>query len=158
MNPEEMKQKAIDLFMKRFHCSQAVMAVGQEKLGDINEAVTKAMGLFGGGLAGTGNVCGALLGGVAVISCMYSRGNLNEKENPRMWRLGQKLAQKFEGLTQAHGGIDCKDISKVDWKNADSAKEFYANPESRRKICMQLVGDVAQILGEMIEEETSGKK
>jgi C_GCAxxG_C_C family probable redox protein len=60
-----------------------VLAVGQEKMNLINEAIIKSMGAFGGGIASTGRVCGALIGGVALISSIYSRGNLEEKEDPR---------------------------------------------------------------------------
>ena len=155
MGPEEMKEKAVDLFSKRFHCSQAVLTAGMEKLGCVDESVVKAMGLFGGGISSTGRVCGALIGAVAVVSCMYSRGNLNEKENPRMWRLGQKLTRKFEELTASYGGVDCRDIARVDWGDKEAAKQFHTDPESRRKICLELVGEMAKVVGELIEEETA---
>lgn len=64
------------------------MAVGQEKTGTRNEALIKALGALGGGIAGSGLVCGALPGGVAFISTLYSRGNLQGKEDPRIWRWG----------------------------------------------------------------------
>jgi C_GCAxxG_C_C family probable redox protein len=155
MSPEEMKEKACDLFLKRFHCSQAVLAAGLEKLGAVDEAVVKAMGLFGGGVSGSGRVCGALLGAIATISCMYSRGNLEEKENPVMWKLGGKLTKRFEEITKEYGGTNCRNIARVNWKDPQAAKEFYGNPDSRRKICLQVLGDITQALGELIEEETS---
>ncbi|MBU1902620.1 MAG: C-GCAxxG-C-C family protein, partial [Proteobacteria bacterium] len=77
----------------------------------VNEEVIKAMGAFGGGIASTGRVCGALVGGVALVSSIYSRGNLNEKEDPKMWRLGYKLTKIFETLTQPYGGINCREIA-----------------------------------------------
>ncbi|NLJ28813.1 MAG: C_GCAxxG_C_C family protein [Deltaproteobacteria bacterium] len=155
MSPEEMRQKAMDLFKKRFHCSQAVIAVGQEKMNSVNEDQIKCMGSFGGGIASSGRVCGALLGGVALISSLYSRGNLNEKEDPRMWFLSRKLTRKFEEITQPFGGVNCSDIARVDWHDRNAVKEFYSNSESRRKHCIQLVGDVAYALGEILEEESS---
>jgi len=157
MTPEEMRQKAIDLFQKRFHCSQAVLAVGQEKLGIRNEEVIKAMGLFGGGFAGCTYTCGALSGAIALISSLYSRGNLEEKDNPRMWALGRKMVKKFEELTQAHGSINCRDIARVDWTDSQAAKEFYSSPESRRGLCIQLVGDTAYALGVFLEEQEEAK-
>jgi C_GCAxxG_C_C family probable redox protein len=117
-----------------------------------NEAVIKAVGAFGGGIASTGRVCGALLGGVALISSLYSRGNLEEKEHPRMYRLGYKLSKKFEELTQPHGGVNCSDIARVNWSNKEQTKEFYTNPESRRRFCIQVVGDTAYALGEILEQ------
>lgn len=127
--------------------------MGQEKANLVDPGVIKAVGAFGGGIAATGRVCGVLLGGVALISSIYSRSNLKEKENPRMWSLSYKFIKKFEELTQPFGGVDCRDIARVDWKNREAAKEFYSNPESRRKFCIQLVGDAAYVLGELLEAE-----
>lgn len=148
-----MRQKALDLFAKGFHWSQVVLAVGQEKLNSINEAAIKSMGAFGGGIASTGRACGALIGGVALISSIYSRGNLEEKEDPRMWRLSYKFAKKFEEITQPYGGINCQDIARVDWSDKEAAREFSTNPDSRRKLCVKLVGDTAYILGKILDED-----
>jgi C_GCAxxG_C_C family probable redox protein len=117
-----------------------------------NEAVIKAVGAFGGGIASTGRVCGALLGGVALISSLYSRGNLEEKEHPRMYRLSYKLSKKFEELTQPHGGVNCSDIARVNWSNKEQTKEFYNNSDSRRRFCLQVVGDTAYALGELLDQ------
>jgi C_GCAxxG_C_C family probable redox protein len=153
MTPDQMREKAVDLFTKRFHCSQVVVAVGQEKLGIVNEEVVKSLGLFGGGIAGTGRVCGCLTGGIALISSVFSRGSLEVKEDPKMWALGHKFLREFEKLTQEHGGVDCREIAKVNWQDRNSVKDFYGNPESRRKICIKLVGDTARMLGTLLEEE-----
>jgi C_GCAxxG_C_C family probable redox protein len=148
-----MREKAIDLFSKRFHCSQVILWVGLEKIGAVNEEVIKAFGAFGGGLVGTGRVCGALTGGVGVISSIFSRGNLESKEDPRMWSVGHKFIREFEKLTEAHGGTDCRDISRMNWQDREMVKEFYGNPESRRKICFQVIGDTAFMLGVLLEAE-----
>lgn len=132
-----------------------MLAVGQEKIGQINEGAIKAMGAFGGGIASTGRVCGILIGGVALISSIYSRGNLQEKEDPRMWKLGYKLTKIFEGMTESHGGINCRDIARVNWKDRDAVIAFYGGDDARRDICSQLVGDMAYTLGELVEGETS---
>src|SRR5512141_2412405 len=122
-------------------------------MGIQNSTLVKAMGSFGGGIASTGRVCGALLGGVALISSLYSRGSLEEQDDPRMWRLSYKLSKKFEELTQQHGGVNCTDIARLDWKDREASKDFYNNPESRRKYCIQLVGDTAYALGEILEQD-----
>ena len=126
--------------------------MGQEKMNLHDENVVKAMGAFGGGIASTGRVCGALLGGVGFISSLYSRGNLGDKEHPRMWRLSYKLSKKFEELTREFGGMDCRDIAQVNWSDKEQTKEFYTNPEGRRKHCIQLVGETAYALGEILDQ------
>ena len=125
----------------------------QEKTDMVDESAVKAVGAFGGGIASSGSVCGILLGGVAMISSMYSRGSLDEKENPRIWALSSKFLKKFEELTESYGSMDCRDIAGVDWKNRGEVKEYYSNPDSKRRICIKLVGDAAFILGELLERE-----
>ena len=127
--------------------------MGQEKLDLVNEEAVKAVGAFGGGIASSGNVCGILLGGVALISSLYSRGNLNEKENPRMWALSSKFMKEFEELAKPYDGINCSDIAQVDWHDRAAVKNYYMNPLGNRKKCIKLIGDAAYILGELLEEE-----
>jgi C_GCAxxG_C_C family probable redox protein len=129
--------------------------VGQEKADLVNEETVKAVGAYGGGIASSGSVCGILLGGVALISSMYSRGNLDEKENPRMWALSSKFMKEFEKLAKPYGGINCSDIAQVDWHDRIAVKEYYINPLGSRKKCIKLVGDAAYILGELLEQEAS---
>jgi C_GCAxxG_C_C family probable redox protein len=135
-----------------------ILAVGQEKMGNRNEEVIKAMGAFGGGVASTGRVCGSLVGGVALISSLYSRGNAEEKEDRNMWRLSYKLTKRFEELTQEFGGINCSDIARVKWNDREQTKEFYTNPEGRRKYCIKLVGDTAYALGEILDQAATETK
>lgn len=111
------------------------------------------MGAFGGGIAGSGNVCGILLGAVAIISTLYSRGNLEEKEDPRLWSLSRGLTEKFQELTEPFGGMNCRDIARVDWRNLEEVKDYYSNPESRRGICSEILGETAHFLGELLDQE-----
>jgi len=111
------------------------------------------MGAFGGGIAATGGTCGTLLGGVALLSSIYSRSSLEEKEDLRMWSLSKKFIGRFEELTKHCGGTDCHHIAGVDWTDRAAVKEYYSNPKSSRAICIKLVGDAAFALGEILEEE-----
>jgi C_GCAxxG_C_C family probable redox protein len=129
--------------------------VGQETLHMRNEAVLKAVGMYGGGVAASGNICGALLGEIAALASVYSRGNLDEKEDPNMRKTGAEFLARFEELTTQFGGIRCADIARVDWKDPDAVKEFRNNPESRRKYCHQVVGDTAATLGEFLSRQSA---
>lgn len=132
--------------------------MGQEKLGKVDEEVIKAVGAFGGGIASSGNVCGILLGGVALVSSMHSRGNLDEKENPRLWALSSKVVKTFNELSEKYGGSNCSDIARLNWSDRDAVKEYYSNPDSRRRLCVELVGDFAHALGELLEKEAERDK
>jgi C_GCAxxG_C_C family probable redox protein len=153
MRPNEMRDKAIELFKQRLHCSQVLAMVGMEKLGISDPSVIKAMGAFGGGIGGAGNICGVLVGAVSVIGSLYSRGSLEEKENPRMWAATKTVLRNFEALAAPHGGINCCQIARVDWMDRDQTKDFYRNPGSRRQHCITIVGETAKALGELLEQE-----
>ncbi len=127
--------------------------MGQEKLGTTNPEVIKAVGLFGGGIASTGDICGAMLGGIACISSQCSRGDLSEQESPRMFKLGHMLDKAFADITQEFGGKDCADIARVDWLDREQVTNFYQGSDSRRKHCQEVVGETARALGEIIEQE-----
>ncbi|MBW1945200.1 MAG: C_GCAxxG_C_C family protein [Deltaproteobacteria bacterium] len=157
MTSEEMGTKAKELMKKKFHCSQAVLAAGQEKLGISSPEVVKAVGLYGGGISGTGEVCGALLGGIALISSLYSRANLEDKESPKMWKLGHMLDKRFSEITSQFGGKLCRDIARVDWGDRDQVNAFYKNQDSRHKYCYEVVEETARALCEILEKEVIGK-
>lgn len=127
--------------------------MGLEKIDQEDASMLKAVGLYGGGIASTGSICGTLLGAVAAVSALHSRGNLEEKENPRMWGAGSKLVKEFEKLTEEFSGNTCRDITRLEWSDRYAVKEYYSNPDSRRKLCIKLVGDFAFILGEILEKE-----
>jgi C_GCAxxG_C_C family probable redox protein len=127
--------------------------VGLEKIDQYDENVIKAVGALGGGIAGSGSVCGILTGAVAVISSLHGRGSLARKENPRMWGVSQKLIREFDSLSKEFGGQNCRDIAKVDWAKPGEVRAYYINPLSTRKTCIRLVGDLAFSLGTILEKE-----
>jgi C_GCAxxG_C_C family probable redox protein len=109
----------------------------------------KAMGAFGGGLGGNGEVCGAVAGALAVIGLRFSRSREDEKEDPRMWSYAQEALQRFREIAKKHGGILCRDITKLDWKDREQAKSFYKSEKVLE--CGRIVGETAQMVGELLE-------
>jgi len=123
-----------------------------------DDAAVKAVGVYGGGIAATGNVCGILLGAIAMISSIYSRASLEEEENPRMWSASKKFMKEFEKMTKEFGGINCSDIARVNWSNKLAVRKYYKDPASNRKECLRLVGEAAYVLGKMLEKESARSK
>jgi C_GCAxxG_C_C family probable redox protein len=126
--------------------------VGQEQVNRQDENLIRAVGAFGGGVASSGRVCGCLTGGIALLSSLYGKDRPEGKDHPRMWRLSYKLTKRFEDLTREYGGVDCRDIARVDWKDREAVKVFYSGPDGRRRLCQKLVGETACALGEILEQ------
>jgi C_GCAxxG_C_C family probable redox protein len=146
MTPEAMKEKAQQMFLKRFHCSQAVLAVGQERLGIGGEELIRAMGPFGGGLA-SGEVCGALSGALATIGLKLGRAREEEKESRLMWDCAREMMDRFREA--AGGSIHCRNLVGVDWRDPEQARAFYRSDKVRT--CLRVTGEAARILGEMLD-------
>jgi len=79
----------------------------------------RAMGAFGGGLGGNGEVCGAVVGALAVMGLRFSRASEDEKEDPKMWSYTHEVLERFQ-KDIANGSILCREIAQVDWKGKRS--------------------------------------
>jgi C_GCAxxG_C_C family probable redox protein len=104
---------------------------------------------YGGGL-GTGEVCGAVSGAVAVFGLRFSRGKDEEKEDPRMWALVRGFVARFRDEI-GYGKLYCRDIAGVDWTDVPAVKAFYKSESILA--CRDLTGATARLLGEFMERD-----
>ena len=87
------------------------------------------------------------------IKSLRSGRSPDQKDNPRMWRLSYKFSKIFEDITRKYGGINCAEIARVNWSDREAAREFHSNPDSRHKICAELVGEAAYALGAILDDD-----
>ena len=108
------------------------------------------MGAFGGGLGGNGEVCGAVVGALAVMGQRFSRASEAEKEDPKMWSYAGEVFERFQKeIAKKHGSILCREIARVNWRDREQTRSFY---KSERVLeCGRIVGDVAVLVGELLE-------
>ena len=111
------------------------------------------MAAFGGGLGGNGEVCGAVVGALGVLGLRFGRGIEEEKEDPRISPYSKEIIQRFRQIVKNHGGILCRDITGVDWKDREQAKAFSKSEKIME--CRRIVGDTAHMVGELLERESS---
>ena len=102
---------------------------------------------FGGGLGGHGEVCGAVIGGLAVIGLLFGRDKIGE-DDVKVWTYSRELLRRFKKEI-AGGSILCRDIAQVNWLDPAQVKE-YGQGEKFSK-CKTLVGKTAELIGELIE-------
>ncbi len=108
------------------------------------------MGGFGGGLGGNGEVCGAIVGVLGTLGLRFSRGREDEKEDPRMWAYSREAFARFrDEIVRKDGGILCREIAGVDWKEREQVRAFYKGEKVME--CGRIVGDTARLLGELLE-------
>jgi len=122
--------------------------VAQEKLGKKNDDLVKALDPFGGGLGGHGEVCGAVVGGLAAIGLLFGRERVGNETDIRMWKYSREFLKRFENEITG-GGILCRDIVQVNWADPVQVKEYYQGEKFSK--CKTLVGKTADLIGELIE-------
>ena len=128
------------------------MAVGQKKMGINDKRLLRAMTSMGGGVAASGGICGAVVGGIAFLGSVLGRDTPEIKDDPVLWKACHMYYQRLEKQTFAqHSGMNCRDISGVtDWRDRDQKRGFYRGEGIVR--CEKSVGKAARILGEVIEK------
>ena len=66
------KEKALDYFSRKFHCSQAVLAAFADECGLTEKQALMLGACFGGGMR-KGEVCGACTGALMVLGTLYGQ-------------------------------------------------------------------------------------
>jgi C_GCAxxG_C_C family probable redox protein len=99
-------------------------------------------------LGAEGEVCGAVIGGLAVVGLLFGRNEVGERADMKMWTYSQEFLKRFKKEI-AGGSILCRDIAKVDWADQAQVKE-YRKGETFLK-CRTLTGKTAELIGELIE-------
>jgi len=103
---------------------------------------------FGGGLAAHGEVCGAVIGGLAVIGLNFGRSKSGPEADMRMWKYSSLFMKRFkEEVTD--GKLLCRDIAAVNWRDRDQVTRYHEG--EKFKFCQNLAGKTARIIGELLE-------
>jgi C_GCAxxG_C_C family probable redox protein len=149
MNEEVFRM--FELHSQGFTCSQILLTMGLEAQGKTNPDLIKAVHGLAGGIGFSGKVCGALTGGVCLISLYAGRGTVEEKADVNFYDMTKTLIQWFEEeYGEKYGGINCDDII------GDTP-----NPQSFSTKCGTIVTHVYEKVKEILNSENylmSGEK
>jgi C_GCAxxG_C_C family probable redox protein len=122
-----------------------LLAVCQE-MGIENEVIPRVATAFGGGIAGRGDVCGAVVGSTMAIGLRYGR---EESWQPRdeAYALTQEFCQRFE---EEMGTLSCRELTGMDLSTPEGQKAFYASDVPIR-VCLRAGGTAFRLVMELIE-------
>lgn len=90
-----------------FCCSQILIILGLEAEGKENPDLVRSMQGLCGGLGGFGGICGALTGGICLLSLKAGKGSAEEAGNPKLAGMISELMQWFD---EKHGSWECSAI------------------------------------------------
>ena len=147
--PEQARDQAKNYFRQGLNCTECVMQSFLDIHGsDLPPEVIALATVFGGGMGHTKNTCGAITGGVMALSAVIGRKHPLAKES-----MAERIAElneiyDFSGrmvheMEEKFGTLICKELS-------DPHGDFEG--KARKKSCMQMIGDCAEIAMKYIME------
>lgn len=104
----ERRKEALKLFHEGYNCAQAILAAYGDMFGLERQNAFKIGAPFGGGVANTGNTCGALSGALMVIGLRYG------SDKPAGWvkraRVNRASKNFMKRFINVCGSKDCDDL------------------------------------------------
>lgn len=118
-----------------------------QQLGIQDALIPRIATAFGGGIGGTGSVCGSLVGAVMAIGVRHGRQESSERD-VQANVLTQELRRRFEAEM---GQIDCRALTGMDLSTREGLKRFFASDVPQR-VCFPAVGVAYRVATELLAE------
>ena len=142
------KEKALDYFGRKFHCSQAVLAAYAPELGLTEEQALKLGACFGSGMR-KGEVCGACTGALMVLGTLYGQ---YDKADPESRIKANEVNDKMmDGFAKVSGSYICNDLLKCDISTPEGRKYALDN-NLFTELCPLMVANAVDVLEQIIKE------
>lgn len=138
---------AVALFEEGFTCGQAVLATYADRHGLGRDAALRVACAFGGGIARTGAMCGAVSGALMAIGLAHGRTNVgDEAARERTYEASRALLDRFRA---EHGSHVCRELLGVDIGTA-AGRAAAASAGLFRTRCPAYVASAAGIVSTLI--------
>ena len=129
------EDKAVELFNQGYNCAQAVFTAFNDILPIDDVTSLKLTATFGGGIAGLGDICGALSGAILVLSFHLAPADFSDKVAKSQFY--EKMASIIQEFQQEHGARDCRDL-------LEALKDNPPHPSEKR--CTRYVRSAANLV------------
>ena len=122
---------------------QTIIAIEKGKYDPSLDLAFKIASSLGGGLARSGNTCGAVTGALMVIGLKYRNLDYEDQENRELtYEIGRKFIEQFK---KVHGTIKCKELLGYDISTLEGREKAKLD-NLFDELCPKLVKDASEIL------------
>jgi len=126
-------------FNSGYNCAESVLLVVSKQSGLPGEVIIPRIATgFGGGIARNGNICGALAGGVAVISLALGRDMSTESRDPCY----RAVDQFYNEFLESFGAYRCRELTGVDLRTPEGRQAYESRIHNQR--CNPIVAWAAE--------------
>ena len=144
--------KAAELFTSSgFNCAESVLLTLTKELNKPTDLIIPSIATgFGGGIARTGAICGALSGATMVIGLTIGRNKPEELEKKEMvYEMASKMIIDFE---KEFGTCLCKDLIGCDLRAPEGRERVHENKIIEKR-CSKFVRWSANYVRRLIETD-----
>lgn len=149
-----MKTKAEiarDLFLEGYNCSQAVFGAFCEDFGiSFKDGVILSSG-FGGGFARKREVCGAVSGGVMVLSLLHEYSDPADREGKV--ELYSEIREYLDEFESRKGSIVCRELLNLMEKSSSAIPEERTEDYYKKRPCAANIYLSAQLIEEHLSRQ-----
>ena len=151
----EKSEKAKELFKSGYNCSQAVLGVFCEELGMDFDTAMKIACPFGGGMGRMREVCGTVSGMFLASGLAFSAADNSAENKAHQYKIVQELAQKFK---DKNGSIICRELLQGVTSDNTPIPRDRTQEYSKKRPCVELVGDAVEIFEQYLAEIKTAAK
>jgi C_GCAxxG_C_C family probable redox protein len=123
------------------------MAVCQQ-LGIENELIPRIATPFAGGMARTGEVCGAVVGALMCIGIKHGRDEVGQPED-KAHELSGEFLRRFR---DEMGSLNCRELTGIDLSTPEGLAQFRAS-DVPVKVCLRAVGFTYETVLGLLQEQ-----
>ena len=142
--PDQAGRRSAELFNQGLCCSESVLQALAESCGIQSELIPKIATGLCGGISRSGNICGAVSGGVLAIGLCYGRSRPGESPEETVRRVRAFLTR----CEQRFGSTNCEKLlgCRLD---TPEGQQFFKEHNLREK-CAGLTREAARMASEAL--------
>lgn len=144
MTTEETQNRAIELFAAGYNCAQATFAPLAEGLGMDQSQAIRVSAAFGGGIARTGETCGALSGALMALGLKRGSTETSPEIKAAAYSRAQALMAAF---VERCGAKNCRDLIGCDLSTPEGQAQSAAR-NTHETVCKNLVRTAVALASE----------
>ncbi len=150
---EQRVEKARQLFLNGYNCSQSVVLAYNDLFGVDDSIAASISAPLGGGMGRLREVCGAVSGMFMIAGLYYKNDNPEDPDRKKLvYSVVQELAEKYKTL---NGSIICRELLNLDHPSDPPTPEARTEGYYKRRPCAEYVASAARLIGEKINEESA---
>jgi len=153
MTTSQVAERSEALFQQGFCCAESVLEAIAESRGIKSELIPKIATGLCGGIARTGDICGAVSGGVLGINLLAGRSQASQSPDGNI-RLVRAFLSQFEakfGTTNCERLMGCR-------LDTPEGQRFFKENKLRETKCQMFTKEAAGMASAVLEQETQPQR